>query len=244
MTHPRLESPANSPRILGNYQRILVVVAAPAEARAVLGSLGIAEATPLDQWTPRSLDGRIDLVLTGIGKANAAGATARALSLGPSPDLVLNVGIAGALPGSGLSIGECVVASASVYGDEGLQTPSGFQDCAAMGFPLAAGDFSGPDVPVDAGATRALSGGLRARTGRIACVSTCSGTDALAKAVVDRTGAIAECMEGAAVSHVARLLRVAVAELRVISNTTGDRERQRWDIRLALDRLAGVMSRL
>ncbi len=183
-------------------------------------------------------------MMTGIGKANAAGATARALSLDPPPDLALNVGIAGALPGSGLGLGDVVVATASVYADEGLQTPKGFQHCAAMGFPLAPSAFPGPEVPVDAGVAEALRVGLPARAGRTACVSTCSGTDSLARAVVERTGAIAESMEGAAVMHAARLLRVPAGELRVISNTTGDREHQRWDIRLALERLAGVMSRL
>jgi nucleoside phosphorylase len=44
-------------------------------------------------------------------------------------------------------------------------------------------------------------------------------------------------MEGAAVVHAARRQRVPAIELRVISNTTGDREGQRWDLSAALTAL-------
>jgi futalosine hydrolase len=145
--------------------------------------------------------------------------------------------VAGALPGSGLEIGAAVAATACVFADEGLQTESGFTDCAAMGFPLA--DFPGAAAPVGEDALGVIRP-LADAAGPIATVSTCSGTDALARAVRDRTGALAEGMEGAAVALVARRLRLPMAELRIISNTTGDRSAQRWDLRGALARLSDV----
>ena len=81
-------------------------------------------------------------------------------------------------------------------------------------------------------------------TGPVATVSTCSGTDSLAAAVQTRTGAVVEAMEGAAVALVARRLDIPCGELRVVSNTTGDRPNQQWDIRGALDRLGAVIGRL
>jgi futalosine hydrolase len=68
----------------------------------------------------------------------------------------------------------------------------------------------------------------------IATVSTCSGTNALAREIVTRTGAEVEAMEGAAVGLVASRLGVGFAEVRVISNTTGDRGSQQWDLPGAL----------
>jgi futalosine hydrolase len=41
-------------------------------------------------------------------------------------------------------------------------------------------------------------------------------------------------MEGAAAVHAARRLGVAGIELRTVSNTTGDRDRQAWDLGRAL----------
>lgn len=225
----------------------LLVVAAPAEALAVAGAFGAPP--PAGPWELRRLTGgdrggEFDLVVSGVGKANAAGATAR-FADAARHGCVLSVGIAGALPGSGLTLGEVVAAGACVYSDEGIETPDGFLDCGQMGFPL--GDFAGREVPVDA---RVLSwlGGLvgeaGGRVGRIATVSTCSGTDELARRVVERTAAIAEAMEGAAVVQVARRLGLAGGEVRAVSNTTGDRARQVWKIRAALDSLSAVLGRM
>ena len=73
---------------------------------------------------------------------------------------------------------------------------------------------------------------------------------ACAHEVARRTRAVAEAMEGAAVGFTARRLGLATgsapafAELRVISNTTGDRSRQVWDLPRALSRLEQLGSQL
>ena len=74
-------------------------------------------------------------------------------------------------------------------------------------------------------------------------VATCSGSDAAAAEVARRTGAIAEAMEGAAVVHAARRLATPAIELRAISNTTGDRAAQVWDLPSALQSLGRAMRR-
>jgi futalosine hydrolase len=196
--------------------RILVVTSVRAETKAI-----------------GALDG-VTVVTAGIGRANAAVAAAEAILCGDAAfDAVLSAGVAGALPDSALAIGDAIVATACVYAEEGLATPAGWLDMTGLGFSL--GDFEGNAVPVDAGLLGKLE--PRFRCGPIATVATCSGTDAAAREVVRRTGAIAEAMEGAAVVHAARRLGVPAIELRVISNTTGDRDRQQWDLRGALEAL-------
>lgn len=201
--------------------RLLVVAATEKEAEA----LGCSKA---------------HVIVSGIGRTNAAAATTAALlEEGPFGG-VLSVGIAGALPESMLQPGELVVATECVYMEEGLQSPAGFIDTEAMGFPL--GDFPGNRVPVQARLTAFLPGPLH--RGAIATVATCSGTDALAAEVERRTGAIAEAMEGAAVVHAALRLGIPGGEVRVISNSTGDRERQRWDMSRAMASLHALGARL
>lgn len=197
--------------------RLLVVVAVEREAAALR----------------RAFD---TVVVAGIGRVNAAAATTEALiSQGPF-DGVLSAGIAGALPGSGLELGDLVVADACVYYEEGIVTPDGFATMASIGYPI--GPFEGNRVPVDARlASHAPAG---ARRGAIATVATCSGTDAAAQEVVARTGAIAEAMEGAAVVHAALRLGVPGMEIRAISNDTGHRARQRWDARRAMAALEAL----
>lgn len=202
--------------------RTLIVTAVDAEARAL-------DAPPTAV-----------VIVAGIGRTNAAAATTEALCTRGPFDRVLSVGVAGALPGSDLAPGDVVLASACVYAEEGLVTPEGFSDMRGLGFPL--GDFEGNCVPVDE-ALLALNAG-RLRTGRVATVATCSGTDAAAAEVVARTGAVAEAMEGAAVVHAARRAGVPGGELRAISNTTGNRAQQRWDLPRAFSALAPALASL
>ncbi|MGD9789682.1 MAG: futalosine hydrolase [Phycisphaerales bacterium] len=216
---------------------MLLAVASAKEYAALARGLGISADVP-GVWERVDARAGWSLVLTGVSKSNAAAGVARVLD--PTRDgLVLSVGIAGALPGeNAMSIGEMVVATSCVFSDEGLVSSAGFQDCAAMGFPL--GDFEGSAVPVDVDSARRLSTALGARLGAIATVSTCSGTDEGAREVVGRTGAIAEAMEGAACALVAQRLGVAAGEVRVISNTTGERSRQIWDVGRAFRELERV----
>ncbi|MGP1310739.1 MAG: futalosine hydrolase [Phycisphaerales bacterium] len=223
-------------------RRALVVVAVDAEANAFRRGLKVVEATH-PRWTRTDLADRFDLVVSGVGKSNAAGATARALD----PErhaCALNLGIAGALPApSPLEIGRIVLATRSVLADEGMAAPDGFRSLAQMNFPPLPGPGDGMGVDADARLLAALTPHAHA-SAPIATVSTCSANDALARDIVVRTGAAAEAMEGAAVATAAHVLGVPFLEARAISNTTGDRADQRWDIRSALDALAAFASAL
>jgi len=202
--------------------RWLIVTAVDAEARAI----GAIEGATV--------------VAGGIGRTNAASATTQALCDGGPFDAVLSAGVAGALPGSDLAPGDVVLASACIYAEEGLITPTGFSDMAAMGFSL--GDFEGNVVPVDEGLLDV--GGAFLSHGPVATVATCSGTDDAAATIARRTSALAEAMEGAAVVHAARRLGTPAIELRAISNTTGDRARQVWNLPRALEALGEAVREL
>lgn len=161
---------------------------------------------------------------------------------------ILSVGIAGMLPGSGLALGDAVLATRSIYADEGIVTESGFMTCEAMGFPL--GPCLGGAVDGDGDMLRALRP-IVDKEGDIATVSTCSGTNPLAEQVVERTGAIAEAMEGAAIGHAVRRYSdlsprrgSRFAEVRVVSNTTGDRSVQQWAMKAALRKLSDLAAAL
>jgi futalosine hydrolase len=204
--------------------RVLIVTAVPAEARAI----------------GRPADARV--VVAGIGRTNAAAATTEAIvraaeSAASTYDCVISAGVAGALPGGDLAVGNVIVASACVYAEEGLVTAHGHVGIEAMGFGL--GDFPGNAVPVDPALLEIL--GATFSIGAIATVATCSGTDAAAAEIARRTGARAEAMEGAAVVHAARRLRVPAIELRAISNRAGARSRQEWDLPRALEALGAAV---
>lgn len=203
---------------------VLLAVAAPREAEAVLRGLGSRE-RGVRPWERIAVSARVGLVLTGVGKANAAGAVARAL--GEDDAGVLSLGLAGALPGSGLSPGSVVVAESAVLADEGVAAEEEFLPLTRLGFPAMEG--IGERFETDE-AWRGTLSALADRVGRVATVSACSGTDAAAAEIARRTGAVCEDMESAAVGLVAARLGVAFACVRVVSNRTGRRESQGWDL--------------
>ena len=241
---------------LGQNGEVLILAAAPAEARAVCDAFDAS--APESDWVAAPLGPGVELVRTGVGKVNAAIAAARFVD-SERHRAVLNVGVCGALPspdGSpALAIGRVVVADVSVYADEGIVTPSGWRDMAGAGFPPGGRglggveSFPGMGVPADAQLRRSAlqAFGASAAHGVIATVSSCSGTDAMAHEIAARTAGIAEGMEGAAVGHaVARVFgrSVAFLELRTVSNTTGDRDKQVWDLRGALAALTSALRTL
>jgi futalosine hydrolase len=178
------------------------------------------------------------VVAGGIGRTNAAAATIEAvLSDGPFT-WIINAGVAGSLEGGNLSLGDIVIANKCVYTEEGLMTPDGFQDMEQMGFSL--GNFTGNEVPVDPWMLERLSG--LGRVGSIATVATCSGTDEQAELVANRTDCICEAMEGAAVVHAANRVSAPAIEIRAISNTTGQRDTQEWNLELALRTLGKTVN--
>jgi len=239
-----------------------VVVAARAEAEAVIRGLerasggGVGERVRFHgdvDWRARPVGERFDLVLSGVGKANAAGAVARVF-VAPRHGGVLSIGFGGGF--NGLNPGDAVVASESLYGDEGAIRPAGWETAAAFGFPAGAGigeaaslAGGGMGVRSDEELVAALrhaadAADLTCHVGPVATVSTCSGVGDLADRVRERTGAAAEAMEGAAVGLTAKRLdpEALFAECRIISNHVGPDPR--WDAEAALAGLERLSANL
>ncbi len=182
---------------------------------------------------------RIVYVISGIGKTNAAHA-ATSLIHYFSPALVVNFGIGGAYPSSGLKLGDIAVASKEVYADEGVLLRSGFHDLKLINIPLIkmGRRLYFNEFPLDSGLAEtmlksATQAGSRALEGIFATVSTCTGTKKRARELSRRFGAICENMEGAAVAHSCLIHGVPFVEVRGISNKVQERDISKWDIRSA-----------
>jgi futalosine hydrolase len=164
-----------------------------------------------------------EVLLTGVGAVNAAYSLTRFLASTTVRRIVV-CGVGGAYLNSGLAIGDVCCAASETYGDLGVDSPDGFLDMEALGFPLAAGVFN----------TMPLQLFPHSRREKFITVNCCSGTDASARAMEKRTGGGAvESMEGAAIAHVATLASIPVGEIRGISNMTGNRDRATWRVREA-----------
>ena len=170
-------------------------------------------------------DAKTAIIRTGVGPVNAAHAVTLFLALTGARAIVV-CGVGGAYPGSGLALGDVVCAESECYGDLGATSPEGFLDMKALGFPIA--DEPEPlfnDIPMQIFPSD--------RKVRFVTVTSCTGTDARARAIEARTGGAVESMEGAAVGHVAYLHGIPAGEVRGISNIVTDRDPRTWRLKEA-----------
>ncbi|MBV2152482.1 futalosine hydrolase [Kitasatospora sp. SUK 42] len=218
--------------------RLLVVVAVPAEAEAVLRGLpGGADDLPLPGGTlHRSAGAPVDVLAAGVGPAAAAAAASAALAAHPY-GLVTSAGIAGGFAPLA-PVGATVVADAIVAADLGAETPEGFADVTELGFGTTR------HTPPPAAVALAAEA-LGAVTGPVLTVSTVTGSAERAAALAARhPGAAAEAMEGFGVAEAAARHGVPAFELRTVSNPVGPRDRAAWRIGEALAALERAFAAL
>lgn len=165
---------------------------------------------------------RVTVLRMGVGPVNAAHAVTLAITRS-RPTAIVVCGIGGAYPESGLGIGTVACADSECYGDLGATSPAGFLDMQAIGFPIV----EGPPPIFNVLPMQVFPSSRRVR---FVTMSSCTGTDAAARAIEARTGGAVENMEGAAVAHVAALHDIPVGELRGISNRVTDRDTTAWRI--------------
>ncbi len=211
--------------------RILITAAEEEElitARQAYNSLSKSEQYGLE----------ITWMLTGIGTTSASYRLTKILNSVDNPfDLAVNIGIAGSFTGE-FPIGSVARVMKEYFGDLGFETFSGFQTLFdykildADTHPFKNGALHAPEL--SNAVEKALS---RYKRASAVTVQTVSGLpqkrDQLER---DFTPSV-ESMEGAAFFYVSILERVPFVELRSVSNEVGERDRNKWNIPLALDSL-------
>lgn len=160
----------------------------------------------------------------GVGKIEASLALTRRLCAG-LPELVVNFGVAGVFPGSGLDVGDVCLVTEETLADEGVVTEDGFADLVEL-------KLADRRVwTANADWAHRLSEALgEPRWVRGTTVSTISGTDDVAAAYAERVSSVVESMEGAAVARVCEAFDVPWVQVRSISNRVGERSKGGWDI--------------
>jgi futalosine hydrolase len=163
------------------------------------------------------LPASIRKVITGVGQVNMAHALTLAIEQ-QRPDGIVVLGIGGAYPESGLSIGDVVCAESETFGDLGVETPEGFLELTKfLKNTFHQELFFAP------------------RRAKFVTVSTCTGTNELSARIQARTGGEVENMEGAAAAQIAGRYGIPMGELRGISNRTGNRDFASWRIQEAAE---------
>ena len=159
---------------------------------------------------------------------------------------VVQIGVGGAYPESGASVGDLALASEEYYGDLGVRTPDGWQGGELIGIPvLEKGRSYYNCFPIDEQWVQRAAAALpEAYIGPFVTVQECAGTDELGVERGRRFGALCENMEGAAAAHICALYDVPFAELRAMSNIVEQRAPEQWDLPRAAARAQAAAQKL
>lgn len=233
--------------------RVLVLASMEKEISLLakeLGAVPIADSETRKTWKAEFNSIEIILALTGIGKVNAAIMATQSIER-YRPSLIINTGCGGAYCHSGLSVGDLAIATAEVYGDEGVLTVGGWHTLEIIGIPSVErkGNRYSNEFPLSMELAAksfqlASSLGLPVKRGKFITVSTCSGTKARGDELERRFSGICENMEGAAIAHTAVLYDIPLLEVRGISNMVEDRDISRWDIPRSVEMAQRFLFRL
>jgi len=214
---------------------ILILAAAPLETtllRDKISSLQIHNCGSI-QVLSGTLQGQ-DILLGhgGIGQVNMTLQLTRLLSE-HNPIAVLLCGCGGSFPDSGLKIGNLALAKEEIFGDLGVATADKFIPLEQLNLPqnLQLAPAVKQTFPLDSDLLSWAQEVLPdAACGSFVTVNCCSGHGELSDELQQRTGGICENMEGAAAAQVCAEFDIPLLELRGISNPTGTRDPQQWDI--------------
>jgi futalosine hydrolase len=177
---------------------------------------------------------RIEILITGVGIAHTVFALTDRLSRRPKPDIVLNMGIAGAFDRK-LQLGEVVQVTAERFGDLGVEEIDGrFIDMFELNFisphsfPFENGILNNPFPLKNMGVTDVTD----------LTVQKVHGTAISIQLIQQKYPDIqTETMEGAAFFFVCLQKKVAFSQIRAISNYVEPRNRDAWKIGLAIAHL-------
>lgn len=203
--------------------RVLIVAATKAEADAA-GGIVVPD------------DTSFSILVTGVGTVATTWAMARWISSNPGPDLAINIGLAGSY-GKNINPGDVVMPVMDCFADAGIETGEGFRTLAEAG-------LEDPDrFPFSKGRIIADNGIVRKAAGIVKPVSaitvnTASGSETTIERLRKIYDPDIETMEGAAFFYVCSMAGVPFIALRAVSNIVEPRNRDKWEIRLALDNLS------
>lgn len=214
--------------------KLLIVAATVPEIKPLLLSMGQREAKEFSMNTVHYHQLSIDILITGVGLMHTAYFMGKVLA-NNTYDLALQLGIAGSFrkdlsPGTAVNVVEEVVA------DVGAEDKENFLDAMELHllppnqFPYHAGKLLNktPDSAYGVSSLKKVKG---------ISVNKVHGYQYSIDKIIRKYDPDIESMEGAAFFYACLMERIPCLQIRAISNYIEDRNKDRWDIPLAIENL-------
>jgi futalosine hydrolase len=218
--------------------RVLFVFATPDEAEIlekIPGIIRTGEGFRLSNCLINSL-------VTGIGGISTAWGMKLWLSNNNNPDLAINAGIAGTYSNL-INIGDVVMPVTDCFADLGIEFADGTKTLSEAGmmdpdeFPFEAGIIHSKNIYTN------RAGSILRKVNGIT-VNTCSGTTSTIEKLKNKFNPDIETMEGATFFYICSREKIPFLSVRAISNKVEPRNRDSWNIPLALENLTKRLGEL
>ncbi|MBI4961879.1 MAG: futalosine hydrolase [Desulfomonile tiedjei] len=174
-----------------------------------------------------------------------AGIVSAAVTLGHllthmKPDQVIMAGSAGALPGSGLEIGDVAVASSEILAELGICSGEGVGEADSLNL-LGFRQTIELDEHLGCSIVEKAEKTFKVYRGVFLSVAGVSNQPSHALTRAGRFGALVENMEGYALALAGMRFGIKVAEVRGVSNIAGIRDKSAWNLDLANERAQSLV---
>jgi futalosine hydrolase len=212
--------------------KILYVTATDTEAASLKRVKGIIPVTGGYRW------GGLDIrtLVAGVGSVSTAWAMKQWFSINEKPDLAINGGIAGSFKAD-IRNGDVVMPLSDCFADSGIEDGENFITLFEAGlanadeFPFQDGRLSAD--PIYCERFKGILKPVAAIT-----VNTATGSEATMNKLQKKFNPDIETMEGATFFYLCSREKIPFLALRAISNRVEQRNKNKWNIALALDNLS------
>jgi futalosine hydrolase len=212
--------------------KILYVTATDSEAASLKRVKGIVPVTGGYMW--KDLD--IRMLVAGVGSVSTAWAMKQWFSTNEKPDLAINGGIAGSFKDD-IRNGDVVMPLSDCFADAGIEDGENFVTLFEAGI-VNADEFPFKDglLSADTFYCERFKGILKPVTA--ITVNTATGSEATLNKLLKKFKPDIETMEGATFFYLCAREKIPFLALRAISNRVETRNKNKWNINLALDNLS------
>jgi len=212
--------------------RILIVTATSSEAEVVGKIPGMVKKG--DLFLYRNIE--ISVLVTGVGSAATSWAMSKWIFANPKPDLAINIGISGSYR-KDIPVGEVVIIKSDCFADAGIETGGEFKTLGEAG--LTDPDrFPFTDGKIMAGSRyHVMAAGIMRPVSAIT-VNTATGSEVTREKLLKKFNPDIETMEGATFFYICSSEKIPFLAIRSVSNLVEPRNRDKWNIPLALGTLA------
>ena len=211
--------------------KILYVTATPSEAEVLKNVKDIS----WDSGIFRAGRLRIYPLVAGIGSVSTIWNMMHWIERNGKPDIAINGGIAGSFTDM-VSTGEVVIPVNECFADLGIEDKDTFLTLAEAGLAGAAEyPFVNGWIPADKKFTSSF---IYLKPVKSITVNTATGSESTISRLVEKFRPDIETMEGASFFYLCSREEIPFMAVRSISNRIEPRNKESWNIKLALDNLA------